>query len=141
MPTQFTAEANYCGRTITIHADTFAELHQALAGVDELNRSARYLVEEKGVKPNHLILLYTEDDDGNSYFKVGDKTSRKSVTFGQKRDKDALIPLFPKTDEGYWDGSQQQSSARPPQHQDRQYEEQGRQDQGREQYPSDDMPF
>lgn len=100
--TQFEAVAHYAGRRVKIVTDTFAELHQALAGIEELNRDARYL-QEQGIED--IVPVYRKDSDENEYYGFQDRYSRRNITFGKKREK-GIIPFFPKGAEGYYDPSE-----------------------------------
>jgi hypothetical protein len=99
---QFEAQADYLGRTVTVKSDNFEEMHQALAGVAELNRDFRYLAGLDGVKPAQLVPAYRVDGEGNEYFGVQDGVSGKNITFGRKREKGA-VPFFPKGQDGFYD--------------------------------------
>lgn len=99
---QFEAQADYLGRTVTIKADSFADLHQALAGVAELNKDFRHVAQLEGVNPRKVVPAYRVDAEGNEYFGVQDVASGQNVTFGRKREK-AAIPFFPKGAEGFYD--------------------------------------
>ena len=134
--TKFEAVVDYAGQRVKIMADTFAELHQALAGIEELNRDADYLLKQ-GIE--EVVPVYRKDNEENEYFGLQDRHSRRNITFGKKREN-AAIPFFPKGEEGYYDPSE--ASRRKP--------EQSRQPQSRGQrsrqqpdsrVPSNDMPF
>jgi len=99
MPT-FEAKIEYAGHPVKIVTDDFAELHAALAGVEELNRDADFLLREKGA--GGVVAVYREDDDENKYFGLQDADARQNVTYGSKRGE-SLIPFFPKGEDGYYD--------------------------------------
>ena len=103
---QFEAQAVYAGREITVKADTFAELHQALAGIEEMERDAHFL-REKGVED--VIPTYRKDANENEYFGFKGRRDGRNVTFGKKREGGAF-PFFPKGEEGYYDPAQGRSA-------------------------------
>ena len=103
---QFEARAVYAGREIIVKADTFAELHQALAGIEEMERDAHFL-REKGVED--VIPTYRKDANENEYFGFKGRRDGRNVTFGKKREGGAF-PFFPKGDEGYYDPAQGRSA-------------------------------
>ena len=108
---QFEAQVNYAGQPITVKSDDFAELHRAIARIEDLNRDARFLV-EKGAAPKAVRPSFRMDQEGNAYHGVKDVTSGKDVTHGQYRE-DRIIPFFPKGEDGYYDPSEDTRS-RPP---------------------------
>jgi hypothetical protein len=134
--TQFEAVIDYAGREVRVQADSFAELHQALAGIEELNRDAEFL-KRQGI--DDVVPVYRKDGDENEYYGFQDRYSRRNITFGKKREK-GIIPFFPKGDEGYYDPSQgsqpqpDERSRRPQQHPQRSRPPANA-------APSDDMPF
>lgn len=97
--TSFEAVVEYAGKKVKVKSDSFAELHQTLAGIEELNRDAAYL-QRQGI--DDVIPVYRKDGQENEYFGLQDRFSRKNVTFGTKREK-GLIPFFPKGEDGYYD--------------------------------------
>ena len=99
MPTTFSGTINYGGHPVTVNADSFAELHQALAGIEELNRDAAYM-HQQGI--HDVVPVYRQDDEENSYYGFQDRNSRRNITFGTKR-KAGVIPFFPKGAEGYYE--------------------------------------
>lgn len=116
--TTFEAVIQYAGREVRVQADSFAELHQALAGIEELNRDADFL-RQQGI--DDIVPVYRKDSDENEYYGFQDRTSRRNITFGKKREK-GIIPFFPKGDDGYYDPSnsvprpsQQDAPSRRPQ--------------------------
>ncbi len=134
--TQFEAVIDYAGREVRVQADSFAELHQALAGIEELNRDAEFL-KCRGI--DDVVPVYRKDSDENEYYGFQDRTSRRNITFGKKREK-GIIPFFPKGEEGYYEPSRSarpqpdERSRRPQQHQHRSRA-------AASASPSDDMPF
>lgn len=113
---QFEAQANYLGRTVTVKSDNFEEMHQALAGVAELNKDFRYIAQLDGVNAAQLVPAYRVDGEGNEYFGVQDGVSGKNITFGRKREKGA-VPFFPKGQDGFYDpktGRRGSGQGKPP---------------------------
>lgn len=108
--TKFEAIVNYAGRRVRIEADTFAELHQALAGIEELNRDAEFL-RRQGIE--EVVPVYRKDGDENEYYGLQDRHSRRNITYGKKREK-GIIPFFPKGEEGYYDPSDASRRAQRP---------------------------
>lgn len=143
--TTFEAEINYAGREVRVQADSFAELHQALAGIEELNRDAEFLLRQ-GI--DEVVPVYRKDGDENEYYGFQDRNSRRNITFGKKREK-GIIPFFPKGEEGYYDPSTPSRLSRSAQHAEP--EERSRRSQQRQQHrspaasnanaSSDDLPF
>lgn len=137
--TTFEAVIDYAGREIRVQADSFAELHEALAGVEELNRDADFL-RRQGI--DDIVPVYRKDADENEYYGFQDRNSRRNITFGKKREK-GIIPFFPKGDEGYYDPSEAPRRSPRKAEQSRQRPSRGQRtrqaaDPG---VPSDDMPF
>ena len=105
--TSFEAVVDYAGKKVKVKSDSFAELHQTLAGVEELNRDAAFL---HGQGIEDVIPVYRRDGQENEYFGLQDRHSRKNVTYGTKREK-GLIPFFPKGEDGYYDPAQRTDGA------------------------------
>ena len=103
---KFKATVPYIGTEITVEADTFQELHEAIAGVVELNRSGYYLKKQCGEK-YHPIPFYRQVD-GNDFFGVKDGFSGKNVTFGTFKEKGRAVPFFPKGEDGFYDPQKQE---------------------------------
>lgn len=140
--TQFEAVITYAGREVRVQADSFAELHQTLAGIEELNRDAAFL-RRQGI--DEIVPVYRKDSDENEYYGFQDRNSRRNITFGKKREK-AIIPFFPKGEEGYYDPSKSRRSSRDEQrpNESSRRPQQRSQPQSRakaEAAPSDDLPF
>lgn len=102
---KYRAKLNYLGNEVEVESDSFAELHEAMAGVSELNRSYRFLATK--VDNTKAIVPDYREVDGNKYYGVRCAISGKNVSFGQKREK-GLVPFFPKESDGYFDPAQQQ---------------------------------
>lgn len=107
--TTFEAVVDYAGTRVKVSAETFAELHEAIAGIEELNRDADFL-KDQGV--SELVPVYRKDSRDNEYYGFQDRYSRRNVSFGKKRE-DGVIPFFPKGADGYYDPSAQQRSPTP----------------------------
>ena len=107
--TSFEAVVDYAGKRVKVKSDSFAELHQALSGVEELNRDAAFL-KQQGIED--VIPVYRRDGQENEYFGLQDRHSRKNVTYGTKREK-GLIPFFPKGEDGYYDPAQRNEAGAP----------------------------
>lgn len=142
MPVQFECTTCYLGKEITIKTDDFRALHQALAGVDELNRDANFLAKKTGkkkLKPN-----YRKDQEGNEYYGVCEKGGRRNVTFGQLREG-GLIGFFPKGEDGYYDPDERNAGAnapsRPPQRNDNGQRGQKVPQPAEKGEPNDGLPF
>ena len=101
MPTTFTAEIDYAGNRVTVETDSFEEMHQALAGLAELNRDADYM-RSQGIED--IVPVFRQDDQENKYYGFQDAHSRRNITFGTKR-AGGTIPFFPKGAEGYYEPS------------------------------------
>lgn len=137
--TQFEAVITYAGREVRVQADSFAELHQALAGIEELNRDAAFLRRQD---IDEIVPVYRKDSDENEYYGFQDRNSRRNITFGKKREK-GIIPFFPKGEEGYYDPSRGARDAPQPEERSRRPQQRS-QPQSRmnaEAAPSDDLPF
>lgn len=98
--TQFECRTSYLGKEVTVKSDDFAEMHQAIAKIDELNQDANFLARKTG--DTNLSPNFRTDHDGNAYYGVTVKGRGPNVTFGKLRDG-GLIPFFPKAEEGYYD--------------------------------------
>ncbi len=107
--TSFEAVVEYAGTKVKVKADSFAELHQTLAGVEELNRDAAYL-KKQGI--NEVIPVYRKDRDENEYFGLQSRYDRRNVTFGTKREK-GIVPFFPKGADGYYDPEEAAAREQP----------------------------
>lgn len=101
MPT-FTAKTTYLGERLEIETDDFAELHEALAGIQELKEDARYLRRRAGLEsPAAVVAEYREVED-HKYFGVASPDRSASITYGKKKGDGHLIPFFPKGEEGWF---------------------------------------
>ena len=116
MPIEFEHEAQLAGRSVKVTADNVPDLLRAIAGLEELNRDARYLHKrikrEDGDAPR-IALAFRKDADENEYYGFeevrGDGQMPRNVTFGKKRDQTAIVPFFPKGKDGYYDPQKQGS--------------------------------
>lgn len=107
--TTFEAVVDYAGTRVKVSAETFAELHEAIAGIEELNRDADFL-KDQGV--SELVPVYRKDSSDNEYYGFQDQYSRRNVSFGKKREG-GIIPFFPKGADGYYDPSAHQRNPGP----------------------------
>jgi hypothetical protein len=112
MSIQYSAEIEYAGKNLTVTTDNFAQLHQALAGITNLNDDYRHLIENYNSNPEDIGFAHMEGNSDNgpySYYKLVDTRQGISISFGTKQDQDALIPFFPKGDDGVYTGNGQGS--------------------------------
>ena len=99
MALSFESVVSYGDNKMKITSDNIVELHQALAGVSELDRDVQYL-RAQGVE--EIIPAHRADKDGHEYFGFSSRTDTRNITFGQKREK-GIVPWFPKGENGYFD--------------------------------------
>ena len=97
---------------VHVKADTFVELHRALAALAELHRDADFLKGKTGaevVVPERHVT-----GDGHEYlgFCLPDRPHVK-VNFGTSTDKAHPVPFFPKGDKGFYGGSDADVAAAP----------------------------
>ena len=105
---RYTTKVNYLGQEIELSTDSFRELHEAMAGIAELNADFRalyaYVRAEFGVEnPRSITAAYRVDSDENEYYGVTCGRTHCDITYGQSRSKDRTIPFFPKGQENVFD--------------------------------------
>lgn len=112
----FETTISYGDLTLKISFDSLAQLHHAVARVQELNHDADFLKQKTQCET--VDLRYFVDSEGNEYFGFLDPVSRDNIGFGQYRDK-RIIPFFPKGEEGYFKANSGSASPREEQPSDK----------------------
>ncbi len=108
---KFTATTRYLNGEITITADEFLEVHEALAGIAELNADFRYLNQEKGI-PAAQIIPMVRHVGSDTYWGVIDAISGVNVSYGEFREPKTDIPVYPKGEKGFYDYKDRPSESR-----------------------------
>lgn len=96
---RFKTTVQYGDQTIEVEADDLAELHKAVARMQELHTDAKLLRQKTNCQ--HVALRFYTDKEGNDYFGFRDEESRANISFGRYKEKQT-VPFFPKGDAGYF---------------------------------------
>ena len=80
---------------LTIEADTLEVVHEAAAGVEELNRDYR-MMQDEGY--DDIQASFKQTKEGHLYYGWKDRHSADEASFGKKKDQEAIVPFFPKQD-------------------------------------------
>lgn len=99
---KFTATVRYLNGEITITDDEFLEVHEAMAGIAELNSDFRLLSSKYEIPASQIIPSY-RNVKGDKYWGVADAVSGKKIDYGEFKEPKTCIPVYPKGEKGYYD--------------------------------------
>ncbi len=102
---QFECETKYLGKKIVVKSDSFKELHQALAGIADVNMDYARL-RQKASRPDAVVPHFRNTREGHSYYGCRDALSSKYQDFSEYKTEQALargFPFYARGEKGYYD--------------------------------------